>query len=255
MRFFVLSLSLMLFFAGTAFAADQAASVSLQFTEKDVLEVLGSISQQAQISVVADSTVKGKVSLAVSGVTVADSLDMICKPNKLEWYKAYTRVGAEKPSASKLFKLMDALKELGGTALICQDPRSKAQTVFVPSAGEASVDNSAIASQLKMKEIYLIRAIPDPVAIQAEKDKAKATQGNNLASAPPADPQVAAQQVWGYFSQMPMQQAFQTMHELGQLMRDNMTPEQRDQMRSYWNRRRGDGNRDGRGDGQRPPGQ
>lgn len=243
MRLIMVGLSLMLI-AGLASAADQAATVSLQFTDADITEVLASISQQAQVSVVADATVKGKVGLSVSGVSVADSLDMVCKPNKLEWYKAYTGVGTEKPSAGKLFKLMDALKDLGGSALICEDPKNQAQTIFVPNTGTGSVDNSAIASQLKLKEIYLIRAIPDPAAIQAEKDKAK-SQTNALATVPSSDPQVAAQQVYGYFTQMPMQQAMDTMHQLRHMFYDNMTPEQRDQMRQSFQQQ---GGPDGRGD-------
>ena len=61
MRFIVIGLLLALAI-GPACAADQAASVSLQYTDADVIDVLSSISQQAQIAVVADSTVKGKVS-------------------------------------------------------------------------------------------------------------------------------------------------------------------------------------------------
>ena len=235
---------------GLAYAADQAATVSLQYTDADVIDVLSSISQQAQIAVVADSTVKGKVSCGLTGMAVADALDIICKPNKLEWHKTYTGVGAERPSASKLFKLMDALKDLGGTALICEDRASKAQTVFMPNAGEGSIDKSSIATQLKLKEVYLIRAIPDRAAIQA--DKAKSQPGGNLAAAPSADVQQAAEQVWDYFAQMPQQQAFDTMHELRRKFFDSMSDDQRrdyfKQMKDRWST---GGERDGRKDGKR----
>ena len=247
MRCIMFGLSLIMLFAITAVAADQSPTVSLQFTDADITEALASISQQAQVSVVADASAKGKVSCGLSGMAVADALDVICKPNNLEWYKAYTTVGAEKPSASKLFKLMDALKDLGGAALICEDPKSKVQTVFVPSAGEGSVDNSAIAAQLKLKEIYMIRAIPDPAAIQAEKDKAKT--GSNLAGSPPSDPQAAAQQVWGYFQQMPQQQALEAMHQLRHMAYDSMTPEQR---QAYFQQFGGRGGRGGQNNGQNP---
>jgi len=248
MKYSAMVLSLMLL-SGMALA-QEAGSISLQFTDADIVDVLTSVSQQAQVSVVADATVKGKVGCGLTGITVAQALDAICKPNKLEWYKAYTGVGAEKPNASELFKLMDALKDLGGAALICEDPKSKVQTVFVPSAGEGSVDNSAIAAQLKLKEIYMIRAIPDPAAIQAEKDKAKT--GSNLAGSPPSDPQAAAQQVWGYFQQMPQQQAFDTMHEFRRKFFDGMSGDQRrayfEQMKDRWST---GGERDGRKKGGR----
>ena len=242
MRSVMFGLSLIMLFAVMAVAADQAPTVTLQYTDADILDALASISQQAQVSVVADATVKGKVSCGLTGMAVADALDVICKPNKLEWYKAYAGVGAEKPSASKLFKLMDALKDLGSSALICEDPKNQAQTIFVPSA-TGSVDNSAIASQLKLKEVYMIRAIPDLAAIAAAK--AKANQNTGLASAPPSDPQQAAQQAMNWFGQMPQQQAMEAMHDLRQMVFDSMTPEQR---QAYFAQmRQNGGGRGGRG--------
>jgi Spy/CpxP family protein refolding chaperone len=64
---------------------------------------------------------------------------------------------------------------------------------------------------------------------------------------PPADPRAAAQELWGYFSQIDPQQRRDVMREIGHMMYENMTPEQREAMHQRW----GDGR--GRRDGQ--PGQ
>ena len=147
----------------------------------------------------------------------------------------------EKLGAGKLFELLDALKELGGSALIYEDPSTKGQTVFVPGAGGDPMDASALASTLKLKQVYLVRAAPDPAA------KKQAEAATVL---PPVsgDPRVAAEQMYNYFGQMPMQQQFEAMRELGRMIWQSMTPEEMEAMRARFRDRWG-----GRGDRPRPP--
>jgi len=242
MRYLILACVLLLM-SGAAYAAEQEAAptVSLQLSEADISEALASVSQQGQVSILGDATVKGKVSCGLSGLTVGQALDTICKVNKLQWVKAYVRTD-EKLGAGKLFELLDALKELGGSALIYEDPSAKGQTVFVPGAGGDPVDTSTLVSTLKLKQVYLVRAEPVP---EAETPKA-APQPTQIA--PPADPRVAAEQVWGYFGQMPMQQQFEAMRELGRMIWQSMTPEQMEAMRARFRERMGP-----RGDRPRPP--
>ena len=218
----------------------QPATVSLQLSDVDITQALTTLSQQGGMAIVGDATVKGKVSCSLSGVSAQEALDTLCKMNKLEWYKTYASPGSDqKISASKLFTLLDALKDLGGAAVICEDPKTQTRTVFVPSAGADSVDASALASGLKLKEVYLVRAIPDPEKVKADKAKAQQTASAGL-GAPPSDPAVAAGQLYNYFTQMPMEQQFQTMDQVRHMMFDNMTPEQRQQLHDMFRQRGGD---------------
>lgn len=240
MRFaFVVCAVLLL--VGVAFAQQsQPATISIQLSDVDITEALTTLSQKGNVSILGDATVKGKVSCSLSGVTAEQALDTLCKMNKLEWYRTYTSATSD-ASASKLFKLMDALKELGGAAVICTDPKSKTQTVFVPNAEPKSVDTTTIANGLKMKEVYLVRAIPDPAA---KKDEAKPDP--KLAAEALGDPAAAATQLYNYFQQMPMEQRFQTMDQLRHQMFSNMSDAERDQMRQWFRDRYGDRGRDGR---------
>lgn len=226
----------------------QPATIALNLSDVDIVQALTTLSQKGNMSILGDTTVKGKVSCSLSGVTAEQALDTLCKMNKLEWYKTYANPGTdEKQTASKLFKLLDALKDLGGSAVICSDPKANTQTVFIPSAGADSLNASTVAASLKLKEIYLVRAIPDPAVIAADKAKADAAK-TALGSPGNADAKTAAGQLVGYLQQMPMDQQFQTMNEMRHQMFNNMTPEQRDQMHQYFQQQ--GGGRGNRGGGQ-----
>lgn len=242
---YVIILSLLVLLVGAVQAADQAppAKISIQLADLDVEQAFTNLSQMSQLMILGDSTVKGKVNCNLSDVTAEQALDTICKMNNLEWLKIYANPNkAEKLTASKLFEMLDTLKQLSGSALISEDATAQTQTVFIPGAKQGTVDVTSIATSQSLKPIYLVRAVPDPAAIAAEKEK-QAQLAKNLGTVvPPADPKAAAQQVWGYFNQMPMQQTFQVMHELRQMMFQNMTPEQMQAMRdSFGNRGSGGG--------------
>jgi len=244
---YAIVVSLMLLLVGGAYAAEQSGpnTISLQVNDVDIGEALAGLSQQAQVSILGDSTVKGKVTCNLKNLPLEQALDTLCKMNKLVWLKAYASVPAGgSPSASSLFKLFDALKELGGSALICEDPTTQSRTIFVPSAEPASVDASAVVSGLKLKAVYLVRAEPDPAAKEAEKAAQQRPSAPALLT-PPADVTAAAQNVWNYFGQMPMDQQFQVMHELRHMMFQNLTPEQMQNMRNMFGdgRQRGDDRR------------
>lgn len=224
-------LGLVLLLASCAFGQTQPNTLTLQLNGVDITQALTAISEKAQVTILGDTTVKGTVNCNLSNITLEQALDTICKMNKLVWMKAYTSANPnDKANATKLFNLFDALKELGGSSLICVDPATQSQTIYVPGATNESVDTDSVASGLKLKPVYLIRAEPDPAAIAAAKEKEKQAQQAGLNGNPPADSKVAAQQVWGYFTRMPMDQQFQAMHELRNMMFNNLTPEQRHQL-------------------------
>jgi len=209
-------------------AAPAPTKVSLQFEDVDAGQALMTLSQKAQVTILGDATVKGKVNCGLNDVTTEQALDTICKTNNLEWYKAYINTPPnEKPNAAKILALLDALKALGNSALICQGPAQQ-QTAFVPVAEPGTIDLAPMADTLKLKPVYLVRAVPKPIDPNAAKAAASAL------GQPASDAVAAANQLWGYFSQMPVQQQYQVMHEIGNMMRNNMTPEQQDQMRQQW---------------------
>lgn len=214
---------------GIAQAADeQPATISLAFRDADISEALTVISQKGGVTLLGDSSVKGKVNCSLSDVTVDQAVDTVCKINKLEWMKACASPDPEgKLSATELFKLLDAIRELGTSSLVYVDRESQASTIFVPNAKPGSVELSAVTESLKLKPIYLVRAEVGPAAA------AKGTQKPQTAvtmQAPPADTRAAADELWGYFSQMPSEQRFEVMYEIGRMLKDNMTPEQREEM-------------------------
>ena len=248
----VFVVGLILFVVGAACAAEQSA-ISLQLKEVDIEEALATLSQQAQAAILGDATVKGKVSCNLGGITIEQALDVICGMNKLEWSKVYASAGIdERPSATKLFKLLDSLKELGGSTVICEDSKTESHTIFAPSAKAGSLDVTSVITGLNLKPVYLIRANPDLAAAEREKEEAQAVQraAGSLLAMPLADPRAAAGQVWNYFGQMPVQQQFQVMHELRSMMFQNLTPEQLENMRGMF----GGGRRDREG-GWHPQGQ
>lgn len=260
---FLMILGMVCLLVSAVCAADQPApaaaaaptKVSLQFEDVDAGQALITLSQKAQVTILGDVTVKGKVNCGLNDVTTEQALDTICKTNGLEWYKAYIgTVPNEKPNAAKILALLDALKALGNNALICQGPAQQ-QTAFVPVAEPGTVDLAPMAETLKLKPVYVVRAVPKPI------DPAAAKAAANALGKPANDATAAANQLWGYFSQMPVQQQYQVMHEIGNMMRNNMTPEQQDQMRQMWRQnggqdgggRWGGNDQGGRGDRGGPP--
>lgn len=248
-------LSLLVFLAAAGQAADQAepAKINLELADLDVGQALSNLSQMCQITVLADPGLKGRVTCNLSSVTVEQALDIICKTNKLVWVKVYVRPKADgQLSASTLFKLLDSVKELGGSALICEDTKAQSQTIFIPSAQTGSVDASAIAKELKLTTVYLVRTESDPAAsAKDETEKTDATGPAGVApllQIPPSDPREAAGRAWDYFRQMPIEQSVRAVHELQHMLYRNMSPEQREELRrAFGGERRG-------WMGERPPG-
>lgn len=231
---FLMILGMVCLLVSAVCAADEPApqpvtKVSLQFEDVDADQALITLSQKAQVTILGDATVKGKVNCGLNDVTAEQALETICKTNNLEWYKAYIGVVPnEKPNAAKILALLDALKALGNTALICQGPSQQVQTAFLPGAQPETVDLVPVAESLKLKPVYVVRAVPKPADPDAEKPTESAL------GQPASDATAAANQLWGYFSQMPLQQQYQVMHEVQNMIRNNMTPEQQEQMRQMW---------------------
>lgn len=242
---------------GAVFAVDepmqapQGTRVVIEFEDVDAADALVALSQKAQVTILGDATVKGKVSgNFINEVPIEDVLNAICKPNNLEWFRAHVSVAPnERPNAQRVLALIDALKGLGNTSLIVQNPLKKQDTVFIAAAEGGSVDFSSLADSLKLRSVFVVRAIPQPT-------DPNAAQASALGQ-PPAEVSAAANQVWNYFSQMQPQTQMQVMRELGRMVFQNIPREQMDQMREQWRQnnpdRGGWRGRDGqRGDGGPP---
>jgi hypothetical protein len=257
-------MSLLVLLLGAAHAAEtaQPAKISVQFSDVDITQALETLSQKSQVTILGDSSVKGKVSCNLFEKTVEEALGTLCTINKLVWYKAYIPAATdEKPNAGRVLAMFDALQALGGSALICEDPKTKKSVAFVPTQKseeaqkpEAVVtDMSALASSLNLKPVYVLRADPQ---FAAQTPRAGEEQRPRvLSEQAPAEVRAAANEVWGFFSQMPTDQQFQVMRELGRMLRDNITPEQMEAARRMFGGGEGGrptwGNRGDNRDGER----
>jgi len=238
-------------------------TISLDFNDTDLSQAFSTIAQKTQNTILVDPAVKGKVSLSLTSVTAEQALNTICKLNKLVLLKVYLPAATEgeKPTASKLIALVDAIKALGGKSLIWEDPATQTQGVFVPDAKPDAIAVPSLAASLNLKPVYLVRTESAPKPEQ-ESTQPKVVQSIAV-MAPPGDPRAAAQELWSYFSQIPFEQRRDVMRELGRMMFESLTPEQREAMRPRWGDR-GDrrGPREGRpemppgpGPAPMPPGQ
>ena len=234
---FALIICLFVFMVGAAFAQQSATpQVSLNLSDAGVLQAFESLSKQANVSILGDSTVSGKVTCDLSGLTVDQALDIVCKTNKLQWYKTYAGAGAgETLSADKLLKIVDALGRIGGASVICTDPQKKTQTVFIPDA--ASVDTSALVTGLKLKEVYVVRAIPekkeDPAKPEDKpKSKGKPSKGD-LKDPSLSDPKAATKEAWDYVKQLPLDQQYQVVSQLRRDFLKTLSPQQKKDLQAY----------------------
>lgn len=250
MKYFIVVLCTLMLISGAVHAADQTKPVkaSLEFKDVDIQKAFETLSGEYQVTILGDTSVKGKVNSNFIAATLDQALDAICAVNKLVWLKAYASPDADgKFSATKLFKQFDELKELEASSVIFVDPKVKSQLIFMPAVGTDTMNAPSSASSAKLKEVYLVRAQPDPAAVKAEKEKAEQEKqqsaqqqaANQAAITPPSDPVAAADHVWNYFNQMSDDQRRQVMRELGQRMWNNLPPEQQERMRERWGRGNG----------------
>jgi hypothetical protein len=205
-------------------ACQESYKVSLDLMSADITEALTKLSQQANVSIMGDSTVKGKVTCNLNDVTLEQALDTICKMNKLTWVKVYVSADVlAKQSPSEIFGLLDALRQLSTSALICEDPQAQKQVVFVPDASINSIDVSTISKSLNLKPVYLLRA-----ELEVQSTKTEQKNSTSGLTVPPADPRVAASQLWNYFSQIPVEQRWEVMRHLRDMLFQYTTPEERE---------------------------
>lgn len=220
-------LILLFLLASAVFAGNtDSVKVSLDLTTADINDAFTKLSQQAKVSIMGDSTVKGKVTCSLNNVTPEQALDIICKMNKLVWVKAYVSADPSvKQTPSEVFALMDTLKQLNGTTVVFEDPKSQKQTMFVREAEAGSIDMTALSGALNLKPVYMVRAEPEQVA-----KKTDAKNGDTNLTNPPTDPRIAASQVWDYFGKMSSEQRWEVMRQLRDLMFKTLTPEERDRL-------------------------
>jgi len=246
-------LCILLALTGVAHAAEeQPMTISLSFSDVEIGEAMAAISEQGGVTLLGDPSVKGKVTCGLADVTVEQALETVCGINKLEWLRAYATPDSEgKLSATRLFELVDVIRGLGKSSLVYVDTQSQACTIFASNMKPGSIELSSITANLKLKPVYLVRAAVDPNAPK-ETEKPAGGQATGLMAAPPGDSKVAAEQLWGYFSQMPFEQRFEVMNEIGRIIKHSMNSEQREQMREQW-RRKFDGGRPRGREGDGPP--
>ncbi|MEK6733158.1 MAG: secretin N-terminal domain-containing protein [Candidatus Omnitrophota bacterium] len=140
MRKFIVSVSLLLIFSGLVFAVQQDDSdlISLDLKGMDIRDVLKILSQKSGLNIVADSGVKGAVTLYLKDVSAMDAISIVTSTNGL----AYEQTGT-------LIRIMDA-KEYEKAHGRSFEDRTKTEIVKLnyANAGEVAKALSQIKSDI-----------------------------------------------------------------------------------------------------------
>ena len=140
MRKFIVSVSLLLIFSGLVFAVQQDDSdlISLDLKGMDIRDVLKILSQKSGLNIVADSGVKGAVTLYLKDVSAMDAISIVTSTNGL----AYEQTGT-------LIRIMDA-KEYEKAHGRSFEDRTKTEIIKLnyANAGEMAKALSQIKSDI-----------------------------------------------------------------------------------------------------------
>lgn len=243
----VLLIALILSLVFSCHAQEQPAAqkISVNCTDVSLADALTSLGQKAQAVVLPDASVKGNLTMSLNNVTLEQALTAIANQNKLEWVKIEVSPSAseEALTARRLFAALDALKDVRAGAIMWTDPKSESTGLFVPKVDPEALPTATISQSLKLKPVYLVRAIPtekpaDSADTQRRPDRQQQQQ-QQQAYAPSGDVQAAANAVWGYMAQMPAEQRWDVMRQLREMMFQNMTDAEREALRQRWGGDRG----------------
>lgn len=155
-------------------ALDPAAigGISMDFEESAVRDVLRELSVASGVSIVADDTVEGEVSVSFSNVTLAQALDITLSGGNFS-YRAFAHhvlVGSAEPrsrtfpqlATTCLFKPLNALPEqlLAGLAPVFQpyvsiQPGSRFVTVTAPGGVQQRVQAALLALDAAPQQVLL----------------------------------------------------------------------------------------------------
>ncbi|MDP2911682.1 MAG: secretin N-terminal domain-containing protein [Candidatus Omnitrophota bacterium] len=140
MRKFIVSISLLLIFSGLVFAVQQDDTdlISLDLKGMDIRDVLKILSQKSGLNIVADSGVKGAITLYLKDVSAMDAIGIVTSTNGL----AYEQTGT-------LVRIMDA-KEYEKAHGRSFEDRTKTEIIKLnyANAGEVAKALSQIKSDI-----------------------------------------------------------------------------------------------------------
>ena len=233
-------LALTLATAGAVAAAD-VPKISLNAEDMPIERAMDEVGKQAGVSILCDAGVKASITGSFQSMELEKALDLISKPNSLQWRKVYLRVQADqKPTLAQVKAQADAVAFITGGPVIVHDPATGKQKVFVEQDASApSVD----PEKLGLKPVYLVskpkvetKAAASPEAakraLEVQQERLKV-----LSSLTPEQRVTAMQQEFLLMMQLDPAVRQQMMMDQMMAMR-NLDPQTRDMyrdsMRNTW---------------------
>jgi len=163
MKLFILFVIL----SGTAFAASQSESdlISLDLKGMDIRDVLKILSQKSGLNIVADSDVKGTVTIYLNDVNVMDAIDIVTSVNNLAYVRDGTLIkvmpgaeyekiygsGFQDKTATEVIKLNYAIAS--DVAKVISEMRSGKGKVIADDASNTVVAMDFPENIIKMKSV------------------------------------------------------------------------------------------------------
>jgi len=188
MLFYVVTLLLL---AVNTFAADQPstaptmdtslkpvesnadAKVSIDAKDMSIADVIKSLSQQSKQKIVAESTVKGKVTVSISNASLETVLTSICKAGKFEWRRVYLAADSKLPEQPDRFASTVRLAcGLSFPDMVVGGSLNNKVAVHSQNTAGVALAEDALVKKLGMTKVYLITNDAAMAAKEAEKNTA-----------------------------------------------------------------------------------
>ncbi|MCC6443516.1 MAG: hypothetical protein IT210_08695 [Armatimonadetes bacterium] len=221
----VLTVSLMLL---SACAWAQQAPTGATYDVKDVplQQVLTQIGKSLGVTVLAESSVKAKVTGQVENLPLEKALDGLCKPQRLVWRQLFVPK-AQPVYADRLSETVRALKELEVMGIFIADPATRKGTSLLRNFPlQEGYEAQMMGENSGFKPVYLVLHEKPPKAA-ARKDE-KGDGKDEKTSRVDRYNQLAQEQM-NVLLQMSPEEQMEAM-QAGMKMFMNMDPQMRQQM-------------------------
>lgn len=141
MRAAVIALLLTTFLLSAAQCADPG-KITLDAQSMPIAEAIAQMAQQSQSTIVLDPKVEGSVTINLTGVDVAQALDVVTKLNKLTWRKVtFAVLEGDTAKLEQVKSAILAIATIPVTGLMVDDPATKQSAVMaknLPSSPETA---------------------------------------------------------------------------------------------------------------------
>ena len=151
-QLFFLSLILM----GAACQLLAADTVSIQFSDKPAGDALQELAQKAVVTILVESSVKGKVTVSANDVSSESALSAICQSLDVQWRRlhVYQKPG-EELKADNLAAVVRIISAARLPDIVVSEPGSEKPLIFFKKTKPAATPDQ-IVKDTGMKLIYLV---------------------------------------------------------------------------------------------------